>query len=221
MPNNFEAAIFDMDGLIVDSEPLNSLSWEMVLGVYNKKPIYDKGGLIHTVGVAGDAGYKEIIEKYDLQEDIKILRKKRRDFFVEIIRKTKITPLPGFLELIRLLKKENLKIALASNRVLRHVLLILEKIDVKEFFDVMIGPSPDRKHKPAPDIYLQTAKKLRVLPEKCVVMEDSESGVIAAKRAGMRVIAVPNKYTQTHDFSIADKIVESLRNINLQLLHEL
>lgn len=219
MSHNLKAVIFDMDGLIIDSEPTNSLSWEILLKKYGKKPVYNKHGLIHTVGLSGDEGYLQLIQKYRLREDLEILRELRRKIFEDIIEK--INLMPGFSNLIKVIKKEGFKTALASNRNIKHVILIAEKLGVKNFFDVIIGPDVKRKHKPEPDIYLDAAKKLGVLSENCLVIEDSEIRVSAACKAGMKVIAVPNKHIKTHDFSKADKIVNNLNDISISLLYKL
>ena len=75
--------------------------------------------------------------------------------------------------------------------------------------------------KPAPDIFLLAARLLRVDPAECLVFEDAEKGVIAAHRAGMRCIAVPNDFTRHHDFSMATRVCASLREVNFDLLAEL
>lgn len=215
-----KAVIFDMDGVIIDSEPIQSKSLEILAREYNKTPIYNKEGLIHTVGISGDAGYIEFMKKHNIEESLEVLRKKRRIIFVNLL-KQKLQPTPGFLKLLRKLSKQNLKIALASNRFLEHVSLILGNLGVKGKFDVIIGPSSTIQHKPHPDIYLETARRLEILPEDCAVIEDSETGIISAKKAGMKVIAVPNKYTKHHDFSKADKIVKSLSEVTVKLINNL
>ena len=132
-----------------------------------------------------------------------------------------MTPYDGFFELIELLSKHNFKIALASNRYINHIFLVLKNLEVEKYFNIIVGPSEERKHKPHPDIYLHAAKELGLNPEDCVALEDSESGVISAHSAGMKVIAIPNKYTQKHDFSKADIILKSLMEVNMDVLNSL
>lgn len=212
-----KAVIFDMDGLIIDSEPIHSLSLEKVLLEYEKTPIYNETGLIHDVGTTGNKNYEKVMQKHNLQEDLEIIREKRRKIFEDLINR-KLTPKPGLLQLLEILKKENLKLAVASNRLINHIHIMLDNLGVKKYFEVIVGPNPQIKPKPAPDIFLQAAKELNITPNECLILEDSETGIIAGKAAGMKVIAVPNQYTKTHDFSKADKVVESLEEIDFKLL---
>ncbi|MDO8658383.1 MAG: HAD family phosphatase [Candidatus Levybacteria bacterium] len=215
-----KAVIFDMDGVIIDSEPINSKSWEKLLSERDITPILSSSGLIHEVGPVGNETYKEIMKRHNIKDNVKTIRKRRRELFEELL-KEKLTPNSGFLKLIKLLKKEKIKTAVASNRLIKHVHLILENLGVKNFFKVIVGPNPTLKYKPAPDIFLQTAKELDVKPWQCVVIEDSETGILSAKAAGMKVIAVPNKYTKHHNFSKSDKIVNSLSDITVSMLNNL
>jgi len=214
-----KAVIFDMDGVIVDSEPIESQSLEKLLRKYGKIPQYNKEGLIHTVGLAGET-YKQLIKKYKLEEEIEVLKKIKRKIFRDLVEK-KLTVTPGFIELVRMLKKEKLKTALASNRFVDLVFFMLNKIKAKDLFDVIVGASEEIKPKPSPDIYLQVARKLNLIPANCIALEDAETGIIAAKKAGMKVVAIPNKYTKSHNFAKADKIVKSLSQITLPLIHSL
>ncbi len=210
-----------MDGLIVDTEIIESWSFEKLLKEYSVEPKYHENGLIHQVGVAGDAYYNSFKEKYNLKEDIKTIKDKKNYFFKKIIEDKGIIPFNGLIGLLILLKKEKFKIALASNRNEKPINVILETLGVKSFFEIIVGPSDSRKHKPYPDIYLHTAKELGVSPKDCIVLEDSDVGIISAKNAGMKAIAVPNIYTKNHDFSKADIVVKSLSDINMNLLKSL
>ncbi len=210
-----KAVIFDMDGVIVDSEPIESLAWEKVLAEYDKKPIFNPWGLIHTVGLPT---VRDIIKKHNLpEEDIEIIKVKKRGFYEEQINKG-ISPMPGFVSLLKILKKQKLKVGVASTRNERQVGIVVRKLKFEKEFDEVVGFSEDVRRKPAPDIFLKVAEKLEINPADCLVIEDSKTGIIAAKRAGMTVIAVPNRYTMYQDFSKADKIVKSLSEITMAML---
>ncbi len=215
-----KAVIFDMDGVIVDSEPLESQTLEKLLKKYGKTPIRNRSGLIHIAGTAGDEYWKPIMKKYKLSEKIEILRSKRLEIFVDIVKKGMV-PIPSVLTLIKKLKKANIKLALASNRFLDQVFLIIGMLKMKDYFDVIVGATKMMRRKPFPDIYLKSARVLRISPVFCVALEDSETGVLSAKAAGMKVIAIPNKYTKHHDFSKADKIVSRLSEITIPMLKNL
>ncbi|MEK7128263.1 MAG: HAD family phosphatase [Patescibacteria group bacterium] len=217
----YRAIIFDMDGLILDTEIIESRSFEKLLKEYEVKPRPNPNGLIHEVG-GGMKYFENFKEKYNLTESIENIRDKKRAFWAQIVKEEGVVAFPGFLELLALLKKEGFKIALASNRNDPFVHLVLDTLGAKEFFHLVVGSSNEkRKQKPFPDIYLHVAKELGISPEQCVVLEDSEAGVISAKAAGMKVIAIPNIYTKEHDFSRADIIIKSLEDINMELLENL
>lgn len=216
--SKIKAIIFDMDGLIADTETIESKTLEILLKEYGKKAKPHANGLIHIVGGSGWGGGGEFKEKYFPNEDDQVLRKKKRAIFEGLL-KTDLTPFPGFMPLLKHLKKNKYKIALASNRNVGHVNLIVELLGAKHFFDIIVGPDETIRHKPHPDIFLHVAKELKISPTECVVLEDSEIGVIAGHTAGMKVIAVPNKYTKDHNFSKADKIVESLEYVKMSLIN--
>jgi HAD superfamily hydrolase (TIGR01509 family) len=212
-----KAVIFDMDGVIIDSEPIESLSWEKILREYGKEPIINEWGLVHPVGTKA---FDYVMSKHGLVEDVEVIRNKKRKIYLELVLKNP-NLMPGFLKLLKELTKQKIKIAVASNRYEEHVALIIEKLGVSSSFNALIGFSPDIEVKPAPDIYLKAAKALGVDPKNCIAIEDSEPGVIAAKAAGMKAIAVPNRYTIYQDFSKADKIVKSLSEITMPTLEAL
>ncbi len=216
-----KAIIFDMDGLILDTEIIESRSFEKLLKEYGVEPRPNPNGLLHEIG-GGTRYFENFKEKYNLAESLENIRDKKCAFWAEIVKSEGVQAFPGFLELVKLLEKEGYKIALASNRNDLFVHLILNTLGVKEFFHSIVGgSSEERKQKPFPDIYVHTAQELGVDPKDCVVLEDSESGVISAKDAGMKAIAVPNIYTKAHDFSRADIIVKSLSDINMDLINSL
>lgn len=212
-----KAVIFDVDGVIVDSEPIESLAWEKVLMEYGKKPIFNNTGLIHPVG---KGSVESVMEKHGISENPEIIRIKKRKFFGKLIVEN-LVPNPGFLKLLKTLIEKDFKLALASNRFEEHVLLIANKLGIKNSLDAIVGQSQEIALKPAPDIFLKTAKILQTDSAYCLVIEDTEHGVIAARRAGMKVIAVPNKYTMDQDFSKADRIVKSLFDVTTEVLNNL
>lgn len=214
------AIIFDMDGVIFDGEPLHSKSLELLLREYNKTPIFNKQELLHTVGISGEKGYQEFIQRYNPPDDLYTVKNKRRNYY-ELLLSKGINPMPGLIELLDLLKKANYKIGLATNRSQKHALLIVKHLKIKHYYRTFVSPTEMIKAKPAPDLYLQAAKNLKVKPVSCVVIEDSESGVMAGKLAGMKVITVPNKYTLHQNFSKADRVVNRLKGVTIQLLQSL
>jgi HAD superfamily hydrolase (TIGR01509 family) len=215
-----KAVIFDMDGLIADTESIESKALEKILREYGKTPHYQKNGLIHRIGLAGNETWIDIKNKYGITEDIDVLRTRKREIFETLI-KEGFQSFDGLYELLDELKKNNFKLAVASNRFINHIYLILEELNIKEYFDTIIGPSETRKHKPHPDIYLETAKQLTIKPQECLALEDTEHGIQSAHSAGMKVIAIPNKFTKDNDFSKANMVVKSLQSVTMELINSL
>jgi len=212
-----KAVIFDMDGVIVDSEPIESLAWEKVLAEYGIKPIFNSNGLIHEVGATN---FNDIMDRHNIkQENFDEIRIKKRAIFEELI--INFSPIKGIVKLLNNLKKQKIKLAVASTRNERHVKMIIGHLGLDIVFSATIGFGENVRRKPFPDVFLKAAEELRIDPSLCVVIEDSGAGVMAGKSAGMKVIAVPSKYTAHQDFSKADKVVNSLSEISLVVLKSL
>ena len=211
-----------MDGLILDTEDIESRAFKKLLDEYGILPRPNPNGLLHNIGGADATTYYQIFkDKYNIPADWEVIQNKKRAHWKKMVEEEEINAFPGFIELVELLKKENFIVALASNRNEAFLHLVLEKLGVKHYFDTIVGPAEGRLHKPHPDIYLHTAKELEVNPSECIVLEDTDIGIISAKDAGMKAIAVPNIYTKDQDFSRADIIVKSLSDIDLELLKSL
>ena len=129
---------------------------------------------------------------------------------------------PGAKQLIYLLAKNKYKLAIATGgHTKEKVKEILNIFSLDTFFPVIVSSDEVAHGKPAPDIFLEAAKRLGIAPTYCLVLEDASIGVIAGNAAGMKVVAVPNIYTQQQNFSKADRIVTSLTEITLPLIKSL
>jgi HAD superfamily hydrolase (TIGR01509 family) len=213
--------VFDMDGLMFDTEPVMSKSYELLIKEYGKEPIFDpKTGLIHHIGL-GKVIAGLVKEKHGIEEDVEILRQKRRVIYYQILERDGLKTMPGLLKLLKLLKNKNISIALASNSPLKSILFNLRVSKVDKYFNEIISGENVNNHKPHPDVYLEAAKNLGLNPSECLALEDSQPGVESGKAAGMKVIAVPSKYTKHQDFSKADLIVNSLKDINWNIISSL
>jgi len=119
---------------------------------------------------------------------------------------------PGVLKLLTDLKKNNFRIALASSS--KNATTVIGKLGIKSWFEVIVDGNMIKNSKPDPEIFLTAAKKLGVQPEECVVIEDAEAGVEAAKRAGMKCVGIGN-LSQLHQ---ADKVVNQTGELNVAML---
>jgi len=213
------AVIFDMDGLLIDSEPY----WRIA-----EKEIFGRFGLHLTDDLLRQVmGFRlnEVVQHwYDYQPwpnpDFQQTEKEIVDYMVEMI-STKATALPGVYETLELFKNKSYKIALASSSNMRLIESVIEKLNIRHYFDVLWSSEFEPYGKPHPGIFLSTAQKLGVLPQDCLVFEDSINGVIAAKAARMACIAVPEQATYNDPrFAISDAKLKSLLDFNDGLLKE-
>jgi HAD superfamily hydrolase (TIGR01509 family) len=131
-----------------------------------------------------------------------------------------LRPMDGALELLKALHG-NRRIALASSSYRDAIDGVLTGLQIAQYFEAIVSGLDVANVKPAPDIFLKAARELAVDPSECLVIEDAEKGVIAAYRAGMRCVAVPNDFTRHHDFSKATRVCSSLHEVNFDFLREL
>ncbi len=205
----FKAIIFDMDGVLIDSEPLWKIAMEKVfheVGCNLTRKDFEK-----TVGLRLD----EVINFWYNHAPWKnfgpdeVLQKIIAEMVILI--KTNGKPLPGVIESLTFFKSTGFKIGLATSSYEILIETVLETLNIAHFFDITHSAEHENYGKPHPEVYINTAKMLQVDSIECIVIEDSINGVIAGKAAKMHVICVPEK---THEpnkkLIIADEIFESL-----------
>jgi beta-phosphoglucomutase family hydrolase len=206
-----KAVIFDMDGVLVDSEPLHYESERSILAAYG----FDFTREIHRhyIGYANEVKFwTDICARFKASLDIsKLMAKKMEYFYTHLSSIQLITPA---LDLLKDLRIRKVPVALASSSTGELIERILGEFSLKKYFDAVQSGDTVKNGKPAPDIFLKAAAALAVRPQDCVVIEDSLNGVRGGKAAGMTVVAVPNEYTLSFDFSPADYRLESLAGFN-------
>lgn len=215
-----KAVIFDMDGVIINSEKIHSLSFETVLKEYGKKPVKNNSGLIQTAGIGAHDNWQILKKQYGLTENIDILINKKRSFHEKLIKKNLIA-MPGLFQLLNLLKKNNIKIAIGSSGQLKNILLVIKGLGIEHYFDTIVSAQLVTRRKPHPDIFLKVSEMLYIPPNFCLVLEDSENGVNAAYAAGMKVIAIPTENTKNNNFSKAERVVNSLQSVTIEMINSL
>lgn len=210
--SEIKAIIFDRDGVIIDTDTLVLQS--VFFGLEKIGISASKNDIPLMSGRSIDALKEFLLSKWDFNfEEFRLIQ--RRYFYEHL------DDAPYFLNTIKFIKKlhhQNKIIALTTSAGIEGTLLILEKVGISNMFKVIVAKEDCIKFKPDPEPYIITAKKLRVAPKDCIVIEDSEIGVRAAKAANMRCVAIPNKYTVNQDFSLADKIASSIKDIEDMLI---
>ena len=217
----FKAAIFDMDGVMVDSELAHSAAYGKVLREYGVEPIENEHGTYNMAGLSLRETWEIFKQRHNIDEDTEVLIDKKRIAFKQELEERGIQPLPGLPKLLADLSTHGVKIAVGTSGSTARVKLMLEKLHVGPYFSVIVSADDVTKAKPDPEVYTKTAQKLGLSPNHCLVIEDAEAGVLSAVAAGMKVVAVPNRYTYKMDFSKADRVVPSLTKLSYNKLNEL
>lgn len=215
-----EAVIFDMDGLLIDSEPL----WqEAEIQIFKRVNIILTRELcLQTKGLRID----EVVNYWFLRYPWTNLTKQEvEDLIVakviELIQ-LKGEPLAGVNHAVSFVRQKQVKIALASSSSLPIIQAALQKLDLTDIFTAIYSAESETWGKPHPGVYLTTANKLQVAPQNCLALEDSLNGVLAAKSAQMKCIAIPEPLQRDNPkFAIADAILDSLEELSDSLWHSL
>ena len=209
-----KAVIFDLDGVLLETDRYHYLAWKRVLEGYGKEFSEEDNELIK--GVDRSKSLEILLEMKGLRmsevEKISVLRKKNNWYLEYAMLIDEEDVLPGVREFLELLKSYGLKTGIASTSDNSYV--ILELTGLMKYFDVLIDGYRVKEPKPNPEVYLVGASELKVKPEECAVFEDSRAGVLAAKRAGMKVIAVSDK-----PIAEADKRIDSLEGLDISILN--
>lgn len=217
MKRNIEAVIFDMDGLIIDSEPL----WRKA-EIQAFKDIgfhFTEEMCIQTMGMRIDEvvhyWWKKLKwEKPSEKDVIDSIQSK----MIDLIQKDG-TLLPGVLDALKLLKEKNIPIALASSSAMILIKTVVESLDIKDYFNVIHSAEKEPAGKPDPAVFLTAARMLEIEAKKCLVLEDSKAGMEAGLNANMKTIVIPEFGTSPNWVLKANKKLNSMKEFNIELLY--
>ncbi|RED36626.1 HAD family phosphatase [Paenibacillus sp. VMFN-D1] len=207
------AFIFDMDGVIIDSEPIHFDVDIKTLDYFGVKTTEQE--LERFVGMTNPEMLGIFRQEHNLVHTIQEMIEYQLNLKMNILNNLEIEPIEGIRELIAQLKERNIPMAVASSSPRIFIEGVLGKFGLSHFFKTVVSGEEVPKGKPAPDIYLETAKQLGVDPPNCVVLEDSRNGVIAAKKAGMMCIGYLNPNSGNQNLDQADITVHSYDEIKL------
>jgi HAD superfamily hydrolase (TIGR01509 family) len=209
-----QAILFDLDGLMVDSEPHSLASWEAVLR--ERGVTLDRLTIESILGLRIDATARTLIDKYHLPDTVQGLADAKTEYQIAHLN-GRVPPMPGLIELLDEIDRRSLKKAVASSGIRRYVEAVLRANNLLDRFSVIITGDQVAHGKPAPDVFLAAARALNTDPQDCLVLEDAPAGVQAAKAAGMMCLAVPDHSMAQLDLSQADKVVTSLHDVRTLL----
>ena len=214
------AFIFDMDGVIIDSEPIHSRVKMDTFAHFGLE--FDERDLIKYMGRTSGAIFGDVLAKSgrtDLAVSDVVAYK--HSHYLEVLRSGCIQPVAGTVELIRALNEKNIPVALATSSAKKVVETVIEIFKLENAFKSVISGWELPKSKPDPAIYLLTAERLGVDAASCIVLEDTENGLHAAKGAGMYAIGYKNKNSGAQDLSLADMVVKNISDIKIDDLDNL
>lgn len=200
--------IFDMDGVLIDSEPLYvEMNDELFaeLGVSMTREEYHR-----FVGMSSPLMWKIIRDEHSLPQSVESLMSMEKERIHRLLCSDRISsPVGGVENLLEEFKRAGYPMCVASSSARKNVEAVLNKLDLRRYF-ASLTCGEDVKHgKPAPDIFLKAAASIGVKPEYCTVIEDSANGLMGAKSAGMKCVAYAGDADSKQDFSAADLTVHS------------
>jgi HAD superfamily hydrolase (TIGR01509 family) len=213
---NLKAVFFDFDGLILDTENACYAGWKIVFDWHGfDYPLMEFQRIVGT-----DSSPKQLLETWVGRSlDWASIDPERRKVENEFGRDMEIKP--GVMELLLDARARGWKCAVVSSSPHHWVRGHLERRDAHNYFDGFICREDAALAKPAPDLYLEALRRLNLTGKETIALEDSHNGSLAAKRAGLWCVAVPNDITRSMDFSHADLVTENLAELRLDALSEM
>lgn len=181
------AVIFDWDGVVVDSSAHHERSWEIIAmrrGLFLPPDHFKKGFGKKNNIIIPDLGWATEPAK------VEALAKEKEEIYRELVRERGIEPLPGVRELLQSLQDAGIPAAIGSSTERANLDALLDIMDLRRFFQVIVSADDIVHGKPDPSIFLLAAERLGIPPADCLVIEDAHVGIEAARRAGMPVLAV-------------------------------
>jgi beta-phosphoglucomutase family hydrolase len=214
-----KAVIFDMDGVLIDSEPFHLVVNEKIfanLGINLGEEEYHG-----FIGTTHKDMWSTIKKRYNLPQSVPELVNMQVSGNINYIKNEKIEEIKGISDLLSKIALENIKIGIASSSPTEVIELVINKLGISNYFSAIVGGEEIKKGKPSPDIFLKAAKRLDAKPSDCTVIEDSKNGVLAAKAAGMKCVGFKNPNSGNQDLRKADLIADKYDSLNVSTLKDL
>ena len=220
MKKRLKGLLFDMDGVLVNNLEVHRAAFAEFFRRYGVERSFDELSRVFGKGnddIMGELMPADVVAHVGIRE----LGNEKEAIYREIYAPT-IVPQPGLMEFLAESEREGLLCAVGSSGYRANVDFVLDKCHIRDYFRAAVAGDEVTRCKPDPEIYLTAAAKLGLEPKECVVFEDAEAGIEAAKRAGIKVVALATTFTReflaTTD---ADVIVDDFRDVNVAMLREL
>lgn len=215
-----QTVIFDMDGVIVDTEPVHHYAFNLHFRSLN---IDVSPEMYHSfTGNSTRNIYERLKETYKLEHDLQHLVATKRDLFNEAFdQKEDLHLLEGVLDLIKDLHRNGMQLVLASSSAHVTIQKIFTRFGLHQYFSHIVSGEDFPKSKPHPAIFLKAAELANTPVEKCIVIEDSTNGIKAANAAGIYCIAYNSFHSKLQDLSTADRIIERFDELDFETIRNL
>jgi HAD superfamily hydrolase (TIGR01509 family) len=207
-------AIFDMDGVIIDTEPIYM---DIDRKIFKSLGIDVTAEEQHSfVGIGADRKWTTIMSKCSMDISLEeLMFRGREEKFQQLKAIEELEAIPGIEQLLKSLKTLGVKVCMGSSSPRRSIELILSRLNLMKYFDFIVSGEDVVHGKPAPDIFLKSAQKFDIAPSKCTVVEDSANGACAAKIAGMKCVGFKNASSGNQDLSKTDLTIDCFSEDNI------
>jgi HAD superfamily hydrolase (TIGR01509 family) len=205
-----KTVIFDMDGVLIDSIPVHFLAWQKLFSPHGTLTWEE---FVPLIGISTEDTAKLFLTKYQVTGNHFVYAKEKDRVYLELTEEMQLySKIP---ELLQYLQGNGLNLVVATSEPTDIAVKILTNLKIAHYFEHIIGRDQVKHIKPAPDIFLKAAEVMHSKPDQCVVIEDSVSGILAAKKAGMKVIGITTTTKQEllHEADIVtDNLYQTLIN---------
>lgn len=212
-----KTVIFDMDGVIVDTEPVHHYAFNQYFKELNIEVSPEM--YASFTGNSTKNVFEKLILNFDLKQNIDILINKKRDLFNEAFdKKEDLFLLDGVLDLIQDLHKNGMQLVLASSSANVTINRIFKRFDLHQYFSQIVSGEDFPNSKPDPTIFIHAAFLSNTKIENCIVIEDSTNGIKAAKSANIFCIGYDSPNSKLQDYSLADLVISDFKDLNFKLI---
>ena len=203
-----------MDGVLIDSEPVH---YEATVKYLNGELglAFNREENLEFLGRSDEYMFRILQKRYDLPYPVPQMIERRCEIYLELLT-GKVALMPGVVKLIRDLKEDGYRLAVASSSLNRVIDTILREGEIAHYFEVIQSGEHLPYCKPRPEIFLMAAAGMKIAPGRCAVIEDTTVGIEAARAAGMLAIAYAAPGAAAQDFSSADIVIQSFADVNLR-----
>lgn len=211
-PNPLKAVIFDMDGVIIDSEPLHRKAYYAM---------FEEVGIAVTDSLfAGYTGMatlpicQDLVQRFKLTLTANELVTLKRKYFNHLFQNdANLDLIPGVRSLIEFYFEQKISLVVASSASMPNINDVFERFDLNRFFKAKLSGADLKASKPHPEIFLKAAAASGYSKEYCMVIEDSTNGILAAKAAGIYAVAFNSVHSKNQDYSLADRVIQDFEEI--------